>query len=147
MNTTLAAVLAAIGTPHKPRYGIEEVAEILGISRYQVVDLLRKGKLVGMKSSMHRWRCVFAIELDAFIQRVNAPRHVTRRGVDSSQDCAVSQAASTVEDPTEGLDAPPMETFHTFSHRMDFLCPDAGLPILSPVLDSPVKTGRRELDI
>lgn len=147
MNTTLAGVIEALGIPPKPRYSVEEVAEILGLRRDQAVDLLRKGKLTGMKSSMHRWRCVFATELDAFLQRVNAPRQVTKGGVDASQDCAMSQAAATVGDPTEGIDAAPLEPLHTFSRTMDFLSPDAGLPILSPVLDSPVKTGRRELDI
>jgi excisionase family DNA binding protein len=134
MNTTLAGVLEALGIPRKPRYSIEEVAEILGIRRYQVVDLLRKGKLTGMKSSMNRWRCVFATELDAFIQKVNAPRHAPQATQNGDQMTANAPSPQEPDSPAP-YQADPI------------LSPDAGLPMPLPASDSPVRTGRRDLDI
>lgn len=147
MNTTLAGVIEALGIPRKPRYSTEEVAEILGIRRDQVVDLLRKGKLTGMKSSMNRWRCVFATELDAFIQKVNTPRQAAIKEPSTSQHRKEPQV-------TEGGDpltahAPSLqETSAPFSGQaIPILSPDAGLPIPPAAMGSPVRTGRRELDI
>lgn len=71
MDHTLSKMLEALGIPYKPRFTIEEVAEILGIRRDQVMHLLKRKKLVGMKSSANRWGGVFAFDLDQYIQAVN----------------------------------------------------------------------------
>jgi len=71
MDHTLTKMLEALGIPYKPRFTVEEVAEILGIRRDQVMHLLKRQKLIGMKSSSNRWGGVFAADLDQYIQTVN----------------------------------------------------------------------------
>jgi hypothetical protein len=76
MSINLVTMLERLGMTHKPRFTVEETAEILGIRRDQVMDLLKRGKLIGVKSSSARWSGVFAVDLDKYIQvinRVNAP--------------------------------------------------------------------------
>ncbi len=73
MPINLVTMLERLGMTHKPRFSVEETAEILGVRRDQVMDLLKRGKLIGVKSSAARWSGVFAVDLDDYIEKVNAP--------------------------------------------------------------------------
>lgn len=143
MNTTLAEVLTALGIPHKPRYSIEEVAEILGIRRDQVIDLLRKGRLVGMRSSMHRWRCVFATELDAFIQKINAPRQVTKKESNPSGGSPGRKADLTGVNTSSFQEL--MHTPFDLTDLMDLPTVSRSVPVSAT--GSSVKLGGRDLDL
>ena len=73
MPINLVTMLERLGMTHKPRFTVEETAEILGVRRDQVMDLLKRGKLIGVKSSPNRWSGVFAVDLDDYIEKINAP--------------------------------------------------------------------------
>lgn len=75
MSITLVTMLDRLGMTHKPRFTVEETADILGLRRDQVMDLLKRGKLLGVKSSAARWSGVFADDLSTFIVSINAPRN------------------------------------------------------------------------
>jgi hypothetical protein len=112
-----------------------------------VIDLLRKEKLTGMKSSMHRWRCVFATELDAFIQKVNAPRQVTRKEPNPSNDGPDRQ--EVIKGGSKGFFIPPsLEQAHMPFDLMDLMdLPDVCLSTPIPAKGSSVKLGGRDLDL
>jgi hypothetical protein len=74
----LNPLLDRLGLQTKPRYTLEETADILGIRRDQILDLLKRGKLTGVRASERRWGGVIAVDLDDYLGRVNAPRE--RRG-------------------------------------------------------------------
>lgn len=74
MSPLLETMLDQLGIKPKPRFTVEEVAEILGIRRDQVLDLLKRKKLIGMRASVSKWSGVFAQDLAEYIQIVNAPR-------------------------------------------------------------------------
>lgn len=71
MSMNLNTILERLGMTHKPRFTLEETAEILGSRRDQILDLLKRGKLLGVKASSSRWSGVFAIDLDNYIKAVN----------------------------------------------------------------------------
>jgi len=73
MYANLHHLLTSLGIPSKPRYSPEETAEILGIRRDQVINLLQRGKLLGIRASERRWGGVIAGDLDDYLEEVNAP--------------------------------------------------------------------------
>jgi excisionase family DNA binding protein len=70
---TLQSILERLNIPYKARYTIEEVAEILGIRRDQVLNLLHKGRLIGVRATERRWAGVFPDELEAYLERIHNP--------------------------------------------------------------------------
>lgn len=147
MSTTLAGVIQELGIPTKPRYSLEEVADVLGIRRDQVVDLIRKGKLPGMKSSMNRWRGVFASDLDAFIQKVNAPRPTVSKTPDTSHQPGAPQLGP-LKVPAAGSTHMPSAEQGAIPWKADpVLSMDAGLPVPPLAMDPPTKPTKRVLDL
>lgn len=144
MNQALATALDALGIPHKPRFAIEEVAEILGITRDQVVNLLKKGKLTGMKSSVRRWRGVYSVDLSDYLEKVNAPRKSAAKTIAASLGPA-PQKAEGIPDSAESLGDLNSPAFLFLPDPV--LSPDAGLSLSFPSPTAPFKSGRRELDI
>lgn len=71
MSTILSTTLAAVGIPYKARFSLDEVAQVLAITREQVVDLLKKQRLTGFKSSPGRWRWVFGEDLGSYLEAIN----------------------------------------------------------------------------
>lgn len=90
MHPILTMALDAVGIPYKARFSIEEVAEVLAIRREQVVDLLKKGRLRGIKSSPSRWRWIYADDLGAYLAAINGTweKTVSLTGPDASIDSA-----------------------------------------------------------
>jgi hypothetical protein len=84
MQSHLNPLLDRLGLKAKPRYSLEETAEIIGIRRDQVLDLLKRGKLIGVRASERRWGGIIAADLDDYIGRVNAP-WVQRRHASSTK--------------------------------------------------------------
>ena len=64
MQSHLNPLLDRLGLRAKPRYSLEETADIIGIRRDQVLDLLKRGKLIGVRASDRRWGGIIAADLD-----------------------------------------------------------------------------------
>jgi len=116
MQSHLNPLLDRLGLKAKPRYSLEETAEIIGIRRDQVLDLLKRGKLIGVRASDRRWGGIIAADLDDYIGRVNAP-WVQRRQAPSVKPGVLTPLAPTrpplpttspgVAPPTVPLSVPP----------------------------------------
>lgn len=81
MHPILTKALDAVGIPNKARFTIEEVAVVLAIRRDQVVDLLKKGRLRGIKSSPSRWRWIYADDLGEYFSAINESRGTAVRSI------------------------------------------------------------------
>ena len=116
MFINLVTMLERLGMTHKPRFTVEETAEILGVRRDQVMDLLKRGKLIGVKSSAARWSGVFAVDLDKYIQDIN---QVSAPVSSSSVDCNTETNIQTNNLPTPpalGADLLPIPATSAVSH-------------------------------
>lgn len=71
MPNHLHTTLDRLGIPKQPRYPMNTTAEILGVSRDQVADLLRLGRLNGTRSSERRWAGVWHAELETYMERIH----------------------------------------------------------------------------
>jgi len=74
MQSTLTHLLTKLGIEPKPRYTAQETADILGIRWDQMLGLLKRGKIIGIRASERRWIGVLADDLSAYLDAVNAPR-------------------------------------------------------------------------
>ncbi len=116
MQSHLNPLLDRLGLKAKPRYSLEETADIIGIRRDQVLDLLKRGKLVGVRASDRRWGGIIAADLDDYIGRVNAP-WIQRRLASSAKPGVMTALEHTrppvpttspvVAPPPVSLSAPP----------------------------------------
>lgn len=79
MYPFLDPLLDRLGLLGKPRYTLEETAEIIGIRRDQVLDLLKRGRLIGKRASERRWGGILAKDLDDYLEMMNAPREKRHR--------------------------------------------------------------------
>lgn len=68
---TLSALLTTLGITPAPRYTLEEVAHILGMTCRQVRSQIQKGRLLAIKTSARRWAWVLHPDLDAYFAAVN----------------------------------------------------------------------------
>lgn len=73
MQSTLIHLLAKLGIEPKPRFSPQETADILGIRWDQLLGLLKRGKIAGIRASERRWSGVLADDLSAYLDAVNAP--------------------------------------------------------------------------
>lgn len=103
MHLILTMALDAVGIPYKARFSIEEVAEVLAIRREQVVDLLKKGRLRGIKSSPSRWRWIYADDLGDYLDVINAPVNpVSEHPHENSTQAVVQQDFPASHHPVVG---------------------------------------------
>lgn len=79
MYPFLNPLLDRLGLQGKPRYTLEETADILGIRRDQVLDLLKRGKLLGLRASERRWSGMLAEDLDDYLEAMQALSMARRR--------------------------------------------------------------------
>jgi len=63
---SLATLLIAMSIPPTPRYSIEDVARILGLTPKQVRNQVKKHHLVAVRGSRRRWTGVLHEDLNAF---------------------------------------------------------------------------------
>ena len=81
MPNTLHTALEHLGLPVLPRYPMNTTAKILGVSRDQVADLLRLGRLKGTRSSERRWAGVWHLDLEEYLERIHNPVKTTSEAV------------------------------------------------------------------
>jgi len=103
MHPHLNALVAQLGLPEKLRYSLEETAEILGIRRDQVLDLLKRGKLLGKRASERRWSGILAEDLDGYLETVNAPREKRHRHHPSAAAVAMTTPIPAPSPPSSVL--------------------------------------------
>lgn len=70
-TTSLAALLIALGIPPSPRYSIEDVARILGLTPKQVRNQVKKNHLIAVRGSRRRWTGVLHEDLSAYFAMAN----------------------------------------------------------------------------
>ena len=70
-NALLDQIIIRLGLAPAPRYCLEEVALILGVTREQVRRLIKKKYLKGFKGTASRWTAVFHDDLASFVARGN----------------------------------------------------------------------------
>ena len=70
-SLTLSALVTTLGIPPTPRYSIEEVAMILGLTSGQVRSQIKKGNLSALRGSRRRWTGVLHEDLDAYFTANN----------------------------------------------------------------------------
>lgn len=116
MHANLHYILERLNIPLKPRYNLDEVGEVLGIRRDQVLDLLRRRQIIGMKSSSNRWSGVFADDLDAYLLRVNSAQDSPFAG-DSQSPVSLKASAS---EGLPGLETAPIQPVPTAIHSVDY---------------------------
>jgi len=92
--------LTQLGILEKPRFSLEETAEILGIRRDQVLDLLKRGKLIGKRASERRWSGILADDLDDYLEMVNTPKEKRRSQISSSAAAVVTDAIPAPPPPS-----------------------------------------------
>lgn len=68
---TLTKLLSTLGMPPIPRYSLEEVAHITGLSLRQVRNQIEKGRLAAIKSSARRWAGVLHQDLETYFAAIN----------------------------------------------------------------------------
>ncbi|WP_306599175.1 hypothetical protein [Geothrix sp. 21YS21S-2] len=71
MNTTLQTLLDAMAVAPKPRYPLEEVAYLLDARLQAVKNLIKNGKLKGVKTGPRKWGYVLHSDLEAFVTNLN----------------------------------------------------------------------------
>lgn len=71
MNKTLPHLLEKLGRIPQPRFTIEEVGDILGLSRGEVLAQIKRGHLPAIKVSARRWGYVLHDDLNAFLTALN----------------------------------------------------------------------------
>lgn len=64
-------LLLSLGVPQASRYTIHEVAYILGLTEDQVRIQIRKGRLVALKGSAHRFVGVLHADLEVYLVSIN----------------------------------------------------------------------------
>ena len=135
MQPHLNPILDHLGLQGKPRYTLEETADILGIRRDQVLDLLKRGKLIGFRASERRWGGIAAEHLDDYIGRVNA-RWGQRRQVPSETSVAMTSSDPVPTPPPKlpvssfQLLVPLLPPLHDPSGAMSIA--DSPAPLLTP---------------
>ena len=72
LSPTLSALLNTLGIPPTPRYSIEEVAAILGLTSGQVRSQIKKGNLAAVRGSRRRWTGVLHEDLGAYFTANNS---------------------------------------------------------------------------
>jgi hypothetical protein len=65
-NANLNALLDKLGIPPQPRYPLDGVAAILGLSDQAVRCQVKKGNLIAVRGSRRRWTGVLHEDLDAY---------------------------------------------------------------------------------
>ena len=100
MYPFLDPLLDRLGLRGKPRYTLEETAEIIGIRRDQVLDLLKRGKLIGKRASERRWGGILADDLDDYLEDVNAPWVRRCNQIASSAPAVMSALVAVSTQPT-----------------------------------------------
>ena len=71
---SLEALVTDLGLLPAPRYTLEQVATILGLTMTQVRELLKKRRLKGLKGSLNRWMGVLHADLESYFLRINSRR-------------------------------------------------------------------------
>jgi len=71
MDTTLQTLLTALAVECKPRYPLEEVAYLLDARLQAVKNLIKNGKLKGVKTGPRKWGYVLHGDLEAFVTTLN----------------------------------------------------------------------------
>lgn len=74
MNNNLDRTLTMLGIPPQARYPVDTVAQVLGIQRSQVLELLRRDRLRGSRSSERRWAGVWHQDLSNYLNEICRPR-------------------------------------------------------------------------
>lgn len=71
MNITLNCLLEQIGTAHQHRYGIDEIAHILGMTKTEVLNRIKRRHLPAVKVSERKWGYVLHDDLAAYVAQLN----------------------------------------------------------------------------
>jgi hypothetical protein len=149
MHAHLPLILARLGMPSKPRFTLEEVADILGIRRDQVLSLLKRGKLIGIRAMERRWAGVFAEQLATYLEEVNAPKAKPKKAVTKAGATSSTVTAATLPAPSKVLpvlEVPPPTPIPppapSTPSTADIAAPDSVLVFHESVLAAPVPSDR-----
>jgi len=71
MVNNLNTLLIKLTMTPRHRYTLEEVGEVLGISRDEVLRQIKRGHLVAVKVAERKWGYVLHDDLDAFLSALN----------------------------------------------------------------------------
>jgi len=111
-NSTLSTLITSLGMSLKPRYTIEEVSTVLGITPKQVRSQIKKGRLKALRGSRNCLTGILHSDLETYFDVANSGSSVAVQTKDStSHELMIDGGNRNSQKNDKGHCAPPRIPF------------------------------------